>query len=63
MGVGGYCLIDFESEGESSETGLGGDARLCAVADGAQEVEELEAEGFGAGDVGFGEVEAGCGVG
>ncbi len=58
----GDGLVDFKSEGEGSETGFGGDTGLRSVADGVEEVEEFEAEGLGAGDVGLGEGEAGGGV-
>ncbi len=63
MGVGGDLLVDFEGESEGGSACFGGDAGGCARADGVEEVFQLEAKRFAFGDVGFGEGEAGGGVG
>ncbi len=69
MGVGGYLVVDGESECQRFATSLSGDAGWCACAHGDEEVFEFEAKGFAFGDVRLGEGEAcggvltGCGRG
>lgn len=62
MGVFCNRAVDFQGQSQGFAGGLRGNAGRRAGSDGVEKVFELEAQGFGSGEIGFIEGEAGGGV-